>query len=425
MGHRICNDAYSLKWKCYFDEFFNTGCAGSCQNEKFQCSEYWQFRQNDISVSLSCLIFHWKHIICTQIDTETEIYHFDDIFITGCIESCQNDIFRYSHWPQIARFIGPTWGPPGSCRPQMGPTLAPWTLLTKMLPKWRFRFNVQSKVHVYSPCDMKWVIQMTISNVTATVGMWGEYLDVLFQAIFWWPRPAIIQPMSNTGIWRVNLAPPGQMATFSLTIFSDAFSWIQSFVFRLKFHRSSFLRVLFTMTQRWFRWWLVPNRRQSIIWTNADLIHWRIYAALGGGGRGVNPSCAEFILGNIKIHLHFYHITMTSWWARWRLKSPASRLFTQSLIQAQIKENIKAPRHWTFVRGIHRSPVNSTHKGLWSGAMIFCLICTLINDWLNKHEAGNLRRNRAHCDVTVMDNKPCACYEVWHAAKLSVKEHLS
>ena len=31
---------------------------------------------------------------------------------------------------------------------------------------------------------------------------------------------------------------------------------------------------------------------------------------------------------------------------RWRLKSPASRLFTQPFIQAQIKENIKAPRHW-------------------------------------------------------------------------------
>ena len=39
-------------------------------------------------------------------------------------------------------------------------------------------------------------------------------------------------------------------------------------------------------------------------------------------------------------------ITMTSWWARWRLKSPVSRLFTQAFIQAQIKENIKAPRHW-------------------------------------------------------------------------------
>ena len=30
---------------------------------------------------------------------------------------------------QITRFMGPTWGPPGSCRPQMGPMLAPWTLL--------------------------------------------------------------------------------------------------------------------------------------------------------------------------------------------------------------------------------------------------------------------------------------------------------
>ena len=30
------------------------------------------------------------------------------------------------------------------------------------------------------------------------------------------------------------------------------------------------------------------------------------------------------------------------------LKSPASRLFTQPIIQTQIKGNIKAPRHWTF-----------------------------------------------------------------------------
>ena len=31
---------------------------------------------------------------------------------------------------QIARFMEPTWGPPGSCRPQRGPMLAPWTLLS-------------------------------------------------------------------------------------------------------------------------------------------------------------------------------------------------------------------------------------------------------------------------------------------------------
>ena len=26
--------------------------------------------------------------------------------------------------------MGPTWGPPGSCRPQMGPMLAPWTSIS-------------------------------------------------------------------------------------------------------------------------------------------------------------------------------------------------------------------------------------------------------------------------------------------------------
>ena len=36
---------------------------------------------------------------------------------------------------------------------------------------------------------------------------------------------------------------------------------------------------------------------------------------------------------------------------RWRLKSPASRLFTQTCIQTQIKENIKAPRHWPLLCG--------------------------------------------------------------------------
>ena len=29
--------------------------------------------------------------------------------------------------PQIARFMGPTWDPPGSFRTQVGPMLAPWT----------------------------------------------------------------------------------------------------------------------------------------------------------------------------------------------------------------------------------------------------------------------------------------------------------
>ena len=60
------------------------------------------------------------------------------------------------------------------------------------------------------------------------------------------------------------------------------------------------------------------------------------------------------------------------------------------------------PRHWPFVRGIHRSPVNSPHNGQWCGALMFSLICAWINNWVNNHEAGDLRCHRAHYDVIVM-----------------------
>ena len=62
------------------------------------------------------------------------------------------------------------------------------------------------------------------------------------------------------------------------------------------------------------------------------------------------------------------------------------------------------PRYWPFVPGIHRSPVNSPHKGQWRGALMFSVICAWINAWVNNREAGDLRRHRAHYDVIVMDS---------------------
>ena len=60
------------------------------------------------------------------------------------------------------------------------------------------------------------------------------------------------------------------------------------------------------------------------------------------------------------------------------------------------------PRYWPFVRGFHRSPVKSPHKGQWRGTLMFSLICTRINGWVNNSDAGDLRRHRFHYDVTVM-----------------------
>ena len=61
------------------------------------------------------------------------------------------------------------------------------------------------------------------------------------------------------------------------------------------------------------------------------------------------------------------------------------------------------PCHWPFVQGIYRSPMNSPHKGQWRRALMFSLICAWINGWVDNREAGDLRRHRAHYDVTVMD----------------------
>ena len=60
------------------------------------------------------------------------------------------------------------------------------------------------------------------------------------------------------------------------------------------------------------------------------------------------------------------------------------------------------PRYWPFVRGIHRSPVNSPHKGQWCGALMFSFICVWINGWVYNRDAGDLRCDHAHYDVIVM-----------------------
>ena len=50
------------------------------------------------------------------------------------------------------------------------------------------------------------------------------------------------------------------------------------------------------------------------------------------------------------------------------------------------------PRYSPFVRGIHRSPVNSPHKCQWCKAFMFSLICAWTNGSVNNRDAGDLRR---------------------------------
>ena len=100
------------------------------------------------------------------------------------------------------------------------------------------------------------------------------------------------------------------------------------------------------------------------------------------------------------------------------------------------------PRYWPFVRGIQRGPLsdsnltllllfapNAARSSLRSnekaargsdlnrttvpgefptqrrGSLMFSLICTGINGWVNNGETGDLRRYRVHYDISVMSLK--------------------
>ena len=69
------------------------------------------------------------------------------------------------------------------------------------------------------------------------------------------------------------------------------------------------------------------------------------------------------------------------------------------------------PRCRPFVRGIHRSPVNSPDRGQWRGALMFSLMYAWFNVWVNNGDAGGLRRLRDHNDVTVMIEIYFACFQ--------------
>ena len=114
----------------------------------------------------------------------------------------------------------------------------------------------------------------------------------------------------------------------------------------------------------------------------------------------------------------YQHVNCASTWNGWDIrwtKWNNTQLFTlhSSILTPFIHDDFikwkKNPRYWPFVRGIHRSPVNYPHKDQWRGKvqnkMMFCLICTRINVWVNNREAGDLRRHLAHRDITVVQRE--------------------
>ena len=70
------------------------------------------------------------------------------------------DLGKDSMTALIARFMGPTWGLSGADRTQMGPMLAPWTLLSGCLIKAALQFLIHAGL-VVVPLHLIWTIRVT------------------------------------------------------------------------------------------------------------------------------------------------------------------------------------------------------------------------------------------------------------------------
>ena len=99
---------------------------------------------------------------------------------------------------------------------------------------------------------------------------------------FTWTRgsPALVR---HTFILKDTLISLGQNGCHCADDIFKCILMNNNFVFWFQFHLSLFLRVqLTTIDSIGSGNGLAPNSWQAIIWSNADLVHWHIYATLGG-----------------------------------------------------------------------------------------------------------------------------------------------
>ena len=98
---------------------------------------------------------------------------------------------------QITRFTWPTWGRPGSCRPQVGPMLAPWTLLSynesytrvSVARRHQMLYIASLILKVQYPNFLWWLVLSALRMGSPTAGRHRTYLTIsqqLDMVIVWW-----------------------------------------------------------------------------------------------------------------------------------------------------------------------------------------------------------------------------------------------
>ena len=90
-----------------------------CRDDNLRC-HHW--RQSDVNFAATggTVCCHGDNLWCNQW-RHAYSWHHDNFQFSATYSLTENKVH------------GPTWGPPGSCGPQMGPMLSPWILLSGLL----------------------------------------------------------------------------------------------------------------------------------------------------------------------------------------------------------------------------------------------------------------------------------------------------
>ena len=110
----------------------------------------------------------------------------------------------------------------------------------------------------------------------------------------------------------------------------------------------------------------------------------------------------NWLIHNVPLKPHLFSLTINVLCNKQLSTHLLDLLISDGLIHDDVIQWKHFQRYWPFVRGFHRSPVNSHYKGQWRGALMFSLMCAWTNSWANHRDTGDLRRHHAHYDVTVM-----------------------
>ena len=102
---------------------------------------------------------------------------------------CSTSLYAFGKIPrfrirsQIAKFMGPTWGPSVSCRPQIGPMLALWTLLSEVFlaSTWYMSIIAQGCrmffVRTSINCVTRHGLERWLKHLLSAICMWHNSLS--------------------------------------------------------------------------------------------------------------------------------------------------------------------------------------------------------------------------------------------------------